>query len=608
MTRILGQISRWKTALGLGFASDEVAREQFRTLSQQIPILYGIVIINSIFMAAATIAEAGALLSLAFPALVCPAMIFRLVQWRRRSANLNGEMAIGSIRRALRNTVILANVMPFLLAVWALSVMAVVPATHAPYIPLFTILSMIACAYCLLSLPAAAYSIMISGSSYIAIGMFLAGDPMLIAMAGNIILVTILVIYMVSRQYHQVSRIIASRSRIVQQRAHANELAHQDQLTGLPNRRALVEALQCFRKEAPRQSAAIIMIDMNGFKPVNDTYGHAAGDKLLATIGQRLKDAAGRNDLVARLGGDEFAFLLKNPRDVDQAYQKAEAILQAIAQPVMIEEHELRLGAAVGIAIKSEMPEDPLRLLQHADIALYDAKAKNSSAISLFEGRMAARVQRRTMIEQALSDRAQMKGIELHYQPIFGLRSSSLTGFEALARWDHPELGRIVPSEFVEAAERNGLATRLTIHLFRQAIVTAQDWEDDVILSFNLSGSGLGTSGLDRLIPEILEQEKFDPRRLAVEVTETALLGDPAAARAVLSKLQEIGVRIVLDDFGAGYASIGYLREMHFDGIKLDGSLIRDITTRGEVARLAHWRAASVQSRWRQRDSRNGGK
>jgi EAL domain-containing protein (putative c-di-GMP-specific phosphodiesterase class I) len=187
-------------------------------------------------------------------------------------------------------------------------------------------------------------------------------------------------------------------------------------------------------------------------------------------------------------------------------------------------------------------------------------------------------VKRRTLIEQALSDRDQMQAITLKYQPIFALRDATHVGFEALARWEHPELGTINPADFVEAAERSGLVTRLTVHLFEQAVETASNWPDDVMLSFNLSGSGFGTSGLDRLLPEILDKAGFDPKRLAVEVTETALLSDPAAARKVLRSLQKIGVRIVLDDFGAGYASIGYLREMRFDSIKLDGSLIRDIT------------------------------
>ncbi len=305
--------------------------------------------------------------------------------------------------------------------------------------------------------------------------------------------------------------------------------------------------------------------------------GHAAGDQLLVNIGRCLTDVVGKSGMVARLGGDEFAVLYATDKSAQWTYKQVQLMVYEIHKPIMLGQHEVRMGAAFGIAHEAQMPDDPMVLIQHADIAPYEAKSQKISAISIFEGSMAQRVRRRTMIEQALSDEMQMSQIELYFQPIFATRTGGHIGFEALARWQHPQFGMISPAEFIDAAERNGLATKLTVHLFRRALITAKQWDEEKRLSFNISGSGLATSQLDRIIPEILKEEGFDPARLTIEVTETALLRDTNVAQKILSRLQSLGIRIALDDFGADYASIGYLQDMRFDDIKLDGSLIAKI-------------------------------
>jgi diguanylate cyclase (GGDEF)-like protein len=569
--------SRVRHLLGVDHGSDALTREQFRLLAEQIPLMYGVVIVNSLFMAWATLSYAGWSLAFTFPALAIPVMAYRVLVWRKRSQVGLEHFSLSTMRKALNGNVIAANVLAALLALWATRIMATLPADALAFVPLFTILSMVVCAYCMASYPIAAYSVIVSGSTYIAYALFSRDNPMLSAMAANIFLVSVLITYMVSRQYSQLRHLIESHGELASQRAFADDLAHRDQLTGLPNRRGLLAALHYRAQRAPDLPVGVVMIDMNGFKPVNDTYGHSAGDRLLVKIGKRIEAAIRPDDFVARLGGDEFCVLLNAPRDQDSLQQRTEAILDAISGPLQLGEHQLQLGASLGVAARSCIPDNPLELIQHADIALYEAKGRGGSAISLFEGQMEARVHRRTRIEQALSDPGQMEMIDLNFQPIFDLRSGEQLGFEALARWDHHELGRVSPREFVDAAERSGLATRLSIHLFSKALETARQWHPSLMLSFNLSGSGLGSSGLERIIPQILTEKGFPANRVALEVTETALLRDATAVRGLLGKLQKTGMRIVLDDFGAGYASIGYLRKFHFDGIKLDGSLIRDI-------------------------------
>ncbi len=564
-------------ALGLRRSSDELAREQFLALARQIPILYSIIILNSFFVAFAVWDVVGTVAAFAYPVIALPIMIVRCWKWQKWALRTSIP-DIKTVRRAINGTVIISFGASFLLSAWAVNIMWAAPTQYGAYIPLFTILCMITCGYCLASLPLATYAVMLAGTLLIGFAMLLTGDLMMTGMAVNVMIVSTLVVYMVANQFAQFRYIVYSRSQMGEQRAHATHLANRDQLTDMPNRRAFIDALHIQQRDFGDNPVAVVMIDMNGFKPINDTYGHAVGDKLLVNAGQCLTDVVGKTGIVARLGGDEFAVLFTRPKEASWVDKRVMQMLYAINKPIMIEEHEIHLAAAFGVAYLESVPDDPMDLVQHADIALYDAKQNKLSAISFFEGSMENRVRRRTIIEQALADDQQMADIKMHFQPIFELKTGRHIGFEALARWEHPEHGGISPKEFVGAAERCGMATKLTIHLFEQALKTACKWPVHTRLSFNLSGSGLGTSNLDNIIPEILAKMNFDPARLSVEVTETALLNDTVVVQAMLCKLQAIGVRIVLDDFGTGYASIGYLQDMKFDGIKLDGSLIRKIT------------------------------
>lgn len=577
MGRIVESVYAVAMAAGITGTSEELAREQFRVLARQVPIMCGVVIVNSLFLAFAVTAEVGALTAFSFPLFVLPFLIWRTHLWQKRSGSTETEN-IENIRRALNDNITGAAGSSFVLAIWAVIILHDVPSEFWGSILLFSILSMITCAYCLMALPAATYVVLAIGTICIGGSLWSLGDPMLQAMSLNTALISVLLVYMTSNQFAQLSRLVDSRRKLDVQRMYADKLARHDYLTGMPNRRAFLEALDETAQLRAGLPVAVVMIDMNGFKPINDTYGHAVGDGLLSAVGQSLVSVVNDRGVVARLGGDEFAVLFPEPKSVSEIEKITQLMLLEISKPVIIDMKEIRVGAAFGIAYCPTMPDDTMELVKHADIALYEAKNRKTSTICIFEGDMENRVRRRTLIEQALSDPDQMHGITLYFQPIFSLKNCEHIGFEALARWQHPILGEIPPFEFVRVAESAGLATKMTIHLFKQALLTARLWPDHIRLSFNLSGSGLGTSNLDNILPEILSEMQFDPKRLSVEITETALLNNPVTAQAILSKIQALGVRIILDDFGAGYASVGYLREMNFDGIKLDGSLIASIT------------------------------
>lgn len=563
-------------ALGLQLTSDELAREQFRVILRQIPFLYSLILFNSLFMATSVASDIGALSAFAMPAFFAPLLIYRGIRWRKLGKQID-TLPIDLIRRHLRTITLAAGLITLLLGGWTTIFLTSASDKLFYAIPLFAILNTIVCAFCLLALPAATYLILLLGSACTIIAIALVGDNMIYGIAANLIMVAGFISYIVANQFDQLRRIVAAQSDMVAQRAYANHLARRDSLTNMPNRRAFLEALNELKSTRPDKPVALVMIDMNRFKPINDSYGHAAGDKLLINVGECLGKVVEKDGIVARLGGDEFAVLFTRPPGPDWVRGKVKQMLYEISKPVNLDEHEICLGAAFGVSINLHIPDDPMEMLRHADLALYEAKNSKASSISIFEGTMEDRLRRRTLIERALSDKNQMDLITLHFQPIFSNKSGELVGFEALARWDHPEIGRIDPSEFVGAAETTGMATKLTVHLFKQALATARDWPDNIRLSFNLSGSGLGTSNLDIILPKILADMDFEPSRLSVEITETALLNDQDIAHKILTELQNIGVRIALDDFGAGYASIGYLRQIRFDEIKLDGSLISNI-------------------------------
>lgn len=569
----------WGRSLGLGRPDDMLVIEQFRLVAQQIPVLYTVIIVNCFFMAVLASMQVAPLLAFAFPGAITPIMLYRIASWRTLSGRLLGSHNFAGMRRALRITAGMANLLALLLAAWSIIILVSVDPNKAAFVPVFTILSLITCAYCLSAYPIAAYSVMLSGSTYIALAMIWTGNRVLTAMALNIGLVSFMVVYMARHQYAQIRRLVRSRERLKRQSSQARQLAYHDQLTALPNRRALIVQMRRPSRPGAALNGALIMIDLDGFKPVNDTFGHPAGDKLLITISKRLLETVREAGIVARLGGDEFCVFLPAIEHAEEAITVAEQIRRAISQPMLLEEHLLHLGASIGVAVGPNARSDPLGLLQCADIALYEAKLHGDGSIKLFEDQMEARVKRRTLIEHGLADPQQIQALQLQYQPIFTLRTNELIGYEALARWNHPDLGIVAPGEFIEVAERSGKARQLTLHLFHQAIAQASTWPDDLCLSFNLSGSGLCSAGFEESLPEILKEQNFAPNRLVLEVTETALLADPRAAWQVLKKLQSHGIRIALDDFGAGHASIGYLRDIVLDSVKLDGSLIRDITT-----------------------------
>lgn len=317
----------------------------------------------------------------------------------------------------------------------------------------------------------------------------------------------------------------------------------------------------------------VALLDLDGFKTINDKFGHSTGDALLVEVSRRLRELLEPSGIVARLGGDEFALLLRG-RSKDVARDVVADAIQRLGEPHSCEGRQLIVSACAGVAFTQAGESDPTQMIRRADIALFAAKRKGRQRMEVFSPELEREIKRRAEIEVALRSPGVEREIELAFQPILDLGTMEVTSFEALARWRHSELGWISPSEFIPITEQIPVIEKISDGLLIRACHEALHWPETVSLSFNLSAVHLCSSGAAERVIDIVRRCNLNPARLQIEVTETALMGDFDAARRSLAQLRGEGVRLVLDDFGAGYASISYLREMQFDAIKLDGSLV----------------------------------
>lgn len=357
---------------------------------------------------------------------------------------------------------------------------------------------------------------------------------------------------------------------------HALALAQQDQLTGLPNRRRFYEALSAIKGNDAR--CALFLFDLDGFKQVNDVFGHAAGDEALKAVAQRLRSISSERMLPARLGGDEFALLARDIAGEDEATRIAQVAIDAIDGPIITAGVEQLLNVSVGITLIKESPEHPEEYLRCADTALYRAKRDRGSSFAIYEPSMDSELSERVKLERDLSEALAAKQIVPYYQPIVDLKTGEILKFEALARWQHQTRGDVAPTIFVALAEDRGLIAQLTETILEQACRDACSWPSNVTLAVNLSPPLIDSTSFGLKLANILAETGLPASRLELEITEHALRADTENVRAFLENLRSLGVRIALDDFGTGYSTLSRLRRLPFDELKIDGSFVQSMS------------------------------
>ncbi|RAN37088.1 hypothetical protein HY11_09885 [Hyphomonas pacifica] len=365
-------------------------------------------------------------------------------------------------------------------------------------------------------------------------------------------------------------------------------MAHYDGLTGLPNRVSMQEQLEkAMRKPLiPQMSRALVWLDLDNFKWVNDTLGHPAGDELLQHVGARLQEVCDERDVVARISGDEFALIVERPSD-GQLETFLDRLTDYLSEPYDLWGSTANCSASVGVRLFDSEMTDSRVILKHADLALYQAKKVGKANWCMFTQELDDRARARLQVESDLHHAVNENEFKVYFQPQVNAHTHQIVGCETLVRWQHPTRGLVYPGEFIEHAEDNGLITRIGDWVLRAALSEARKLPEHIRISVNISPVQIHSANLIPTIVHAIAANNIDPSRLELEVTENVLMSDTEFTLQRLHQLKEIGIRIALDDFGTGYSSLSYLRRFPFDRIKIDKSFVRDIETRSDSRSIA---------------------
>jgi diguanylate cyclase (GGDEF)-like protein len=534
----------------------ELARAQFKALSTQIPLLYAILIVNTLGLAATHVGVAPALLAVYAPLALCACCLFRLIYWWRwRHQEVEHAEAI----RRMRATVLLAGALGIGFTTWALSLYPYGDAYAKGHVAFYMAITVIGCIFCLMHLRAAALVLTCVVIPPLTLFLLFTGNPVFVAISANVAFVALALIVILFTHYRDFTNLIEVQKDLVAKNAETQRLSDENlrlatfnQLTGLPKRRQFFSELtaRIERARTRKGRLAIALVDLSGFRSANHIYGHTVGDGVLVEAGRRLSAMPGASLFVARLGADEFGVIIDDDLTDDQLRAFGASTCEALREPYVLPGASIQLAASIGLAAYPDAADSAQRLFERADFSL---------------------------IHQELRGADLDRELSLMFQPIVDMDTQRTVGLEALARWTNPRLGAIPPAVFITAAERLGLINRLTETLLEKALAASARWPRDVFIAFNLSAHDIvSPEAMDRIV-QIARASGIEPGRISFEVTETAAMRDFDQACKSLRALKQFGARIGLDDFGTGYSSLSHVHRLPLDEIKVDRSFIVDI-------------------------------
>lgn len=502
-------------------------------------------------------------------------MIRMLVWMRPVSAK---DLDVTLVQPRLRRTVLLAMVLSVAYVCWALMLDQYGGPYEHGHVAIFVAVTVLGCIFCLTFLPLAALLVAVCVLGTFLVYCFLQKTEVLVAIALNISLVTAVVLKILRDYYESFVSLEKSQRELQDERRQAHSLSEEnarlaqtDSLTGMPNRRYFFATLEGLLERTQQEETFTIgLIDLDRFKPINDTHGHAHGDRLLQVIGQRMMNLCPDNAIVARLGGDEFGLIvMDSPKGAERI---AQTLCRAVQEQVRIGDVLVSVGCSAGLAVYPETATSADLLFDRADFALYHAKKEKRGQCVRFSDKLEYLIRSEQAIDAALHSADLATELSLVYQPIAATESLETIGVECLARWASPTLGNVSPELLIASAERAGRAREIALILFDSALDTLRQLPASLRMSFNLSGHNLCDSDTITALLERLAASECDTSRLLFEITETSLITDIDGAEAALQRLRDTGARIALDDFGTGYSSLSSLHKLPLDMVKIDRS------------------------------------
>jgi diguanylate cyclase (GGDEF)-like protein len=578
---VLGKIRSFMT---LEQDAHELNRARYRALCKQVPLMYGLLAINLIGLSATHISSAPIWMTFLFPAAIIAFMAVRTLKYiQSRHMVLSDEAIYSSLKHTIRLTAPLAAIF----AIWGLLFMPYGNASQDAQAIFFNAVSVVVCAFCMVHLRQAASLVLVTVSVITCVFLIAQGTVAFVSLALNLALVCLVIgriLIGIERDF-----ILMVHQKTAQRQQHAKlqklfeenvRLANTDSLTALANRRQFLADIDelvdsCSDKQC---SFVVALLDLDGFKPVNDVFGHPAGDQVLIETASRLNRVfAGQDVRIARLGGDEFGVVFRGPGDDENMMALADRTCELLKEPFHFDEGSANLSATMGMARYPDAAGTRSQLFDRADYALYYAKQNSKSEPVFFSEDHEQLIFANSALEQALRDADLEQEMSVEFQPILDLDSGHTLGLEALARWNSPTLGRVRPDLFIKTAENIGLIGRLSEVLFRKAVHEASVWPEHLSLSFNLSAASLTATGPVMRLLSIARRNGISPGRLTFEITESALLKDFESAMEVLDQIREAGAHIAIDDFGTGFSSLAYVHRLPIDILKVDQCFIRDL-------------------------------
>jgi diguanylate cyclase (GGDEF)-like protein len=565
-----------------GTRSPQVVFAQFNELLTKVPLLYAILLANSLSLAYTHYGVAPDYLTLYVSAFLSVACITRGIRWYRYKYR---TFSLAEAKHQIRMTVFFANLMGVGFSLWSYTLFGYGDFALQSHVAYYMSITVIGIIICLIHLPAAAWSASITVGIPFVIFFMLSGEPVFMAIASNFLIVVAVLVMITLSYYRAFSSVIDAKQELELQNRKTQKLnaqneilANQDGLTKLSNRRSFASHLgKKLKTDIQNHSFIVGLIDLDGFKPVNDIHGHAAGDRVLTEVSMRLKKLLSDDCMLARIGGDEFALVIDHSPDHDEIQRLGKRITETLQLPFTMRTGLVQISGSCGFAIYPEAGNTADELMDRADFALYEAKSRARGSSIIFSTEHERQIRQKSQVELALTQSVSSQQMTLHYQPIVDGSTGKIVGLEALARWFHSELGHIPPDQFIAIAEKTGIVTDITINLFEQAVQQLKAWPEPLYLSFNLSVHDVINRKTLNQLKQILDNHQVSSSRVQFEITETTMMTDLEHCANITREMQQMGFKVALDDFGSGYSSLSYLHKLAFDTLKVDRSFVHNL-------------------------------